>query len=179
MALLFVILAALAFTHFLYEGILAPSLRFELRLKLFALRDELRDLKLKLGDDLSDEVFRDLQNSINGAVMRLNQIDLGLLKTAREAFERDEKLRRRVERRIAMLEACPIEEVRIIRSRHFQLLDYALLINSGGWIPYLIPIVFGFIFADNAKTLVKTVFSLPENDLNRIVPPPPKILAPA
>lgn len=173
LSLFFIILAALAFTHLWYESILAPSLRFRLRFKLFALRDELRELKIKRSDDLCDEVFSDLQSSMNGALMRLNLIDLRLLKTAREAFERDEKLRKRVERRIAMMEACPLEDVRIITIKYFRILDRALAINSGGWVPYLIPVVFGFIFADKAKSLVKEVFSLSENDLNRIVPPPP------
>lgn len=172
MVIFFLILVILTFIHFFYEGILAPSLRYSLRLKLFALRDDLRDLKIDRQEELTDEVFCDLQDAINGAIMRVNQIDLSLLKAAHEAIEHDEKLRKRLQARIAMFEACPLEDVKVIRHRCFELLDQALAINSGGLFPYLIPIIIGFLFADKARSLVVSVFSLPENDLDRIVPPP-------
>ncbi len=170
--LLFITLIAFAFIYFVYEGILAPSLRAKLRLDLFALRDELRDLKIEHRAELSDEVFRELQTAINGAVTRLNQIDLRLLRNTRLAFQNDEKLRKRVARRIAILEACSVEEVRVIRDKYSDLLDNALIINTAGCIPYLVPVFFGFLFAESAKTLIQKAFSLSENDLNRIAPPP-------
>jgi len=171
MALLFIALAILTFIHFVYEGILAPSFRAKLRLDFFKLRDDLRDLKIARKNELSDEVFRDLQDGINGAVVRLNQIDFGLLKKAHDAFERDEKLQKSVARRNAMFDACAVGEVKEIRQRYFELLDRALMINSGGWFPYLVPIALALIFADTARNSIKNVFTLPENDLNRIAPP--------
>ena len=70
-----------------------------------------------------------------------------------------------------MFEACPIDEVRVIRDRYFDLIDKTIIINSIGWFPYLIPIILCVIFADHAKNAVKNAFTLPENDLNRIAPP--------
>jgi hypothetical protein len=163
-------LVVLTLTHFIYEAILAPSFRASLRLSLFALRDRLRNLKMEKGAKLSDEVFRDLQGSINFAATRLNQIDLHLLKNAREAFERDKKLRERVARRIAMFEACPMVELHQIRSDYFEVLDTALAVNTGGWVPYLIPIVIGLVLRDSAQGLVKKVFSLTETEIDKIAP---------
>jgi hypothetical protein len=170
-SLILTALVVLTLIHFIYEGILAPSFRATLRLNLFALRDRLRKLKMEKQDELSDEVFRELQDSINFAAVRLNQIDLRLLKNARDAFERDEKLRRRVERRIAMIEACPVAELHEIRREYFEVLDNALATNMGGWFPYLVPIIIGFILKDSAQNLVKKVFSLSDNDIDKIAPP--------
>lgn len=172
MSIFFLILVALAGFHFFYEGVIAPSLRFELRLKLFALRDEIRELKLKYGDELGDEVFRYLQSSINATIGRLSLIDLRLLIRAHEAFEHDEKLSARAERVERMLRECPIAEVQEIRTRQLQLVGYALAVNSGGWSPYLIPVVIGKLSARSAKAQVRRVFELPENDINKIVPDP-------
>ena len=161
---------AFALFHFIYESILAPSFRFKLRHRLFALRDELRGLKIDKGDELSNEVFEDLQGSINASVARLKLIDLRLLKKAHDAFERDEKLRKRAARRNAMFDACKVVEVQKLRSQYFELLDLALMVNSGGLIIYLIPPLLGLIFADYGKNQIKAIFSLPENDLVKLAP---------
>ena len=172
MAFLFIALVILTFIHFVYEGILAPSFRARLRHEFFKLRDDLRDLKLVHQNELNDELFRDLQEDINGAVVRLNQIDFGFLKKLNDAYERDQNLQNRAAKRNAMFDACPLDQVKQIRTRFFRLLDLALLINSGGWFPYLVPIALCLVFAGTAKSAVKKVFSLPESDLNRIAPPP-------
>lgn len=169
--------AAIALTHFVYEGILAPSFRASYRLKLFALRDRLRKLKMEERENLSDEVFFDLQSSINFAVGRLQQIDLHLVKNATDAFERDEKLREQVKQRVAMFEACPIPELHHIRLEYFNALDNVVLVNSGAWIPYLIPVVVGFALKTSVQSAIKNVFSLPDNEIAKIAPPDP-ILAP-
>jgi hypothetical protein len=170
MAIFFIALAALAVIHFIYEAILAPSLRFELRLKLFALRDEIRILKLQHPDSLSDEVFRDLQSSLNATISRLKLIDLRILKTAYDSFEHDEKLRKRAEQRDELINACPIPEVRAIRQRQIWLVGYALLINSGGWVPYLVPVLISLFCAGRVMVQIRAVFALPENEINKIVP---------
>jgi hypothetical protein len=176
--ILLLTLAALALTHFVYEGILAPSFRAAHRLKLFALRDRLRKLKWEQGNELSDEVFFDLQSSINFAVGRLPEINLHLIRNAKEAFERNEKLRKQVESRIAMFEACPIEELHRIRLEYFDALDNVVLINSGGWMPYLIPVVIGFVLKESVRSGIKNIFSLPDNEIEKIAPPSP-VLTPA
>jgi hypothetical protein len=170
MAIIFIVLVALAFIHFVLEAILAPWLRFELRLQLFALRDDLRKLKREYGNTLSDEVFRDLQSSINATIARLNRIDLRLLKIAHDAFEHDHKLREHAERREALLRDCPILEVQEIRQRHYNLIGFALAVNSCGWFPYFIPILIGAICAKGAIAQIRKVFALPENEINKLAP---------
>lgn len=172
MSTFFIALAALAAIHFIYESILAPSLRFELRLKLFALRDELRILKQKHAEAVSDEIFRDLQGSLNATISRLNLIDVTILKTAHERFENDEKLRRKSERFDQLISDCAVPEVETIRQKHLKLIGRALLINTGGWFVYLIPIFIAIFYAGRVMAQLKPVFALPENDINKIVPDP-------
>jgi hypothetical protein len=176
--ILLLIFAALALTHFVYDGILAPSFRASYRLKLFALRDRLRKLKWEQGDKLSDEVFFDLQSSINYSVGRLKQVDLRLIKNARMAFERDERLRKQVERSIAIFDACPIQELHRIRFEYLNVLDNVVMVNSGGWIPYLIPVAIGFALKESVQSAIKKTFSLPDKEIEKIAPPDP-VLTPA
>ncbi|HEV7398279.1 MAG TPA: hypothetical protein VGN86_17335 [Pyrinomonadaceae bacterium] len=171
LAVILILLAILTLIHFVYEGILAPSFRARLRLNLFSLRDKLRKLKMERREELSDEVFLDLQASINFAATRLSKVDLVLLMNARRAFEQDEHLRKRAEHRNALFEACPIEELHTIRHEYFDILDDALAINSGGWMPYLIPILVGLLLKESANGLIKKVFSLSDKDIDRIAPP--------
>ena len=66
------VLLALAVFHFVYESILAPSLRLSLRFRLFALRDEARQLKIECVDSLNDAHCVFLQASINRDFKRIS-----------------------------------------------------------------------------------------------------------
>jgi hypothetical protein len=170
MATFFLILTALALVNLLYERVLSPSFRFSLRLRLFALRDELRELKITHGGKIDNELFRTLQGSINATINRLASIDLRLLTEAHIAFEHDAELRKYAEDKEALLEACALEEVRRIREKHIKLMMLTLTVNSGGWVPYVIPVVLGLVFARSTTTLIRKTFALPEADLNKIAP---------
>lgn len=170
MAIFFIALVALAAYHFIYEAIIAPSLRFEMRLKLFALRDELRTLRLQHPESISDEIFQDLQSSLNATISRLGLIDLRMLITAHELFEHDEKLQKRAEQRDELIRSCPIPQVGAIRQRQLDLVGWALAINGGGWLPYLFPVIVSRFCESRVRAQVRNVFALPENDINKIVP---------
>jgi hypothetical protein len=167
------IFTLLALVYFIYEGIVAPSLRAVSRLQLFALRDRLRKLKMEHRSELSDEVFRDLQSSINFATAHVSQIDLRLIRNASKAFEHDAELREHVARRIAIFDACPIEELHLIREEYFEVLDWVLFVNSAGLIVYIIPIFLVFELKESVQNTVKKVFSLPDNEIDKITPQDP------
>ncbi len=75
MNIIFYILLALAIIHFIYEGIIAPSMRLHYRYRLFTLRDELRFLKATHKDELPDEVFILLQNILNNSITLLHRVN--------------------------------------------------------------------------------------------------------
>jgi hypothetical protein len=80
--LLIEILMILAVAHFIYNGIILPMIRFSLRVHLFKLRDQLRNLKIRYDVEISDEVFNLVQASINNTTKLLPQADPWILAMA-------------------------------------------------------------------------------------------------
>src|ERR1044071_2858454 len=129
----FILLMALTLFHFIYDGIIAPSLRFDLRFRLFTLRDELRAAKIKHREEIDEEAFCFLQNTINNTIKHINLASLKVYFSARHLTPDDEKFMERVDKLEEKIDSCPITTVKDIRDKHTWLIGYAFLINSGGW----------------------------------------------
>ena len=140
MATLIFIFFVLAGFHFIYDGIIAPNFRMQLRYKLFELRDRLIKLKIDNREELKDQVFDSLNHSINSAIHYLPHFSLFLVKVAHDEMGSSQVLRDEIEKKVALINSCKMDEVQEIS----QLRDFyfftGFLINSGGWLPVLIPI---------------------------------------
>lgn len=170
MSYLIIGLMLLAVIHFIYESILAPSLRLRMRFDLFALRDELRALKVDYGDSLDDKHFIYLQDSINAIIKMLPHIEISLVSHIKEEIEKDARLKARLIERQKILDDCDITELSIIRKKSIDLSIMALGVNSGMWSVYIVPIMaFGAIYKSIARR-VKAFISLSEPDLQQIAP---------
>jgi hypothetical protein len=154
--------------HFLYEMIVAPSLRLNLGFRLFALRDQLRRLKMTAADELDDRHFHGLQDSLNALVRTLDVFDLSLLVRLRNLAKQDAAFRARVEARASVLDGSDMPEFLEIRKRSIRIALEALAVNSGGWIVYLIPVLFAVSFYSRVKILVRAFASISGPDLCRI-----------
>src|ERR1035441_10315344 len=86
--LIFLFACVYALLHFIWEGILAPSLRHNIRLDLFALRDNLRRLKIN-NPELPNDAFNTVQDGLNGAIKHLSDIDIPLLVYCDSIVKRD------------------------------------------------------------------------------------------
>jgi hypothetical protein len=169
----------LAILHFVWEAILAPSFRLELRFKLFALRDEVRWLKIEHRDALDDKHFRYLHDSINIALHFLNRIDFVTIAASEREYARNPEFKKRVEARQILLDDCSIAEARSLRYRSCLIVGQAFLVNVGGWLIYLAPILvlmaIGTICV-SATGKVRSLFArriklwlaVPEPDLERL-----------
>jgi hypothetical protein len=133
-----IILAALAFAHFIYEGIIAPSLRMKLRNRMFDLRDKLRHLHIN-NDRCSRDAFDVAHTGINQYINRLHGVTIGLMVDFKEAY-RDSKFREEVERRKKILDACESPELKSICSEANQNIESALMINTVMLFLYVIPL---------------------------------------
>lgn len=133
-----IILAVLAFGHFIYEGIIAPSLRMKLRNDMFELRDELRHLHTN-NDRCTREAFDIAHAGINQYINRLHGVTIGLMLEFREAY-RDTNFREEVERRKKTLDACESPELKSICSRANSKIESAFLINTGMLFLYVVPL---------------------------------------
>lgn len=141
MAALLFILIILAVFHFLYESIFLPNHRLKLRYDLFTLRDELRDLKINLQGGINDKLFGIVDSSISNTIKYLPQINISLILKVEKIIETNEMVKKHVERRMEFVNTCDIPEVTKILARTSNIGLKALLLNTGGWFIYLIPIV--------------------------------------
>lgn len=138
----FIILVAF---HFIFEGIIAPNLRFEVRTKLFSLRDKLRMLKLAHPNELSDEVYFLLQENINKQLRNMSHINIVNVIQALRTVDHSEIEKRtdEIERLLNSSELA--KEVREIHESEISLFGFSFIANSGAWSLYLFPLVAVFI----------------------------------
>lgn len=171
MTILFFVFLALVVFHFVWEGIIAPSIRLEIRYKLFKLRDELRRLKIEQGNRFSDEIFDDLQKTINNEIGLLHRGNIGNLYRAYRKFGNDEGLVAEMTRLEKLIEECPLDEVRDVRNKSVGWGMLGFLVNSGGWFVYIVPPVLLAISYGTIRSFIKKLIVLPEKDIDRIIPP--------
>ncbi|MEO8516555.1 MAG: hypothetical protein ABI426_07420 [Flavobacterium sp.] len=150
MATLFFILVIAAIFHFIYESILLPMLRLELRYKLFGLRDQLRHLKSENTESISDNVFYLLEETICTTINRLPYLSISSRVDATREFETNPTFRKRVEDRVNLLRSCDNTEVKQITKGIADISFYTFILNAGGWIYILVPLlivvlIFAFI----------------------------------
>lgn len=143
---LIVLLFALALWHFVWDGIIVPSMLIRLRYQLFALRDRLRRLKIEQQDRLSDEIFHMLDGSINDLIDRLPHIDMIAAFKAEWRLREDPCAEDVIGARKAIVQQCGIAEVQDIENKCLALVQAAIGTNSGGWLPYLLPVA-GLVYA--------------------------------
>ena len=178
MALIFLIFSVYVLLHFIFESIVAPSVRFNLRLDLFQLRDKARALRI-MNPEIGDEAFNAVQDGLNGAIKYLYDIDVPLLIHCDRMVERDPQLKARVEKRRAIVMAVNSAELIEIFSQLRKKVESAAMINNGGWLLYLIPIAIGMVILKRVCTPIFSVLYLSSHELERIFPPKEIELAPA
>jgi hypothetical protein len=127
--------------HFIYESILAPSFRQELRSRLQGLLDELCIVGQKHPDHASQRCVGNLRGSLEGLLARLDRIGIVALLGIEREFRRNPRAREEVQARELSLDRCDIPEVRDIRARSVRIAIRAVAINNGGLILYTLPVV--------------------------------------
>ncbi len=161
-------LIIIVFYHFIYEGILAPSLRLKLRFDLFKIRDRLRNLKHEDSDVCSDEVFAYLQDSINNGLRMLHKTDLIRLVSIDAKIEKNPVLQKQIQRRREALCAVIDPDVQECMKDLNYVARTALLVNSGGWYIYLVPIALIWSAFDRIKEEVRELLAMPEAQFEKV-----------
>lgn len=168
MDILFLLMLAAALVHFIYEGIIAPSLRMRLRNEMFVLRDELRALKITDDDRCSDDVFAIAHNGINQYINRLHWLTISFMADFTKAH-RNPEFRKEVKRRRDLVSHSPCHEVQHIVLRGNKVLENAFFVNSAITFAYFVPIILVIELLASAKrklfarvhTKVSEVFATP------------------
>ncbi len=159
MIILFYILIILAIWHFVYEAILVPSIRWNLRNELFVLRDRLRNVvieKQKYDKNVFDLVHSGLNNYIN----RLHHLDFWFELKLREILKNNSKIRTEVEQNLQRIEESKNQEIKAVFEQTKGIFWRVFIANMGGLLFYWIPILLVVIFLRKiSRAIVRTILA--------------------
>lgn len=161
-------LAAGAILHFVYELIIAPSLRLELRLALVRLENEVRLLKIQ-NSGVVERQLGELQDSVNALTCMLFKFDLVTLHAISEEIDRDAALKRRVEARARILDDCVLPEVLALRRKQIRIATKALAVNSGPMMLWSVVPASLFVGYHTVFRKIKNSLTVPAPDLERFI----------
>jgi hypothetical protein len=136
------ILLGLALFHWAYESAIAPSWRLGIRYKLFALRDDLRNFASAKGVQLDHAAIEILEDAVNGVTLHMAEINFGFFYSFQLRYKADESFRNRIERRRQLIEGYQDPDFSAMRRRYAHIFREINVANSGGWMIYLIPVVY-------------------------------------
>ncbi|MCC4632650.1 hypothetical protein [Xanthomonas dyei] len=169
-ATLLILMGVLALGHFLYEGVVAPSLRDRLNDEMFELRDRLRRIKLAKGDACPQKAFDIAHNGINQYVHHLHWVTISFVVEFNRSHKR---FRNEVKERREVIANCGVPELHSVVDRGNQIVERALIVNSGAVIVVAIPIV---VFATLAFQLpmklyakAAEIFATPERQTEQVL----------
>lgn len=134
MATILFVLMLLSITHFVIESVIVPSARIELRYKLHAIRDNFRKLKFDNDVLINDATFQKLDYAFSKSIRMVPQINLKMLYNliiSRQLIESNDN---------DYFINLPVE-VKTLMLKNLEYVFKAFLVNSLGWIIYLMPII--------------------------------------
>ncbi len=165
MSYLFLALLLLALIHFVYESIVAPTFRIQLRHQLFELSEELKLLKQKHQKKEREKIFHYLHDAINNLSNTINRFEVVEVAQVIAKVEKDKELRERLEARVKALDACDVPEIKALWKKIAERAIKIVKVNSGGWFFYLVPIVLFIICLQKLHEAAKALVSLPASYL--------------
>jgi hypothetical protein len=154
------VITVVAVMQFVWYAIVAPSLRMRLRYDLFSQRDRLRMLRIQHEKDMPMPVYSILDQRVNSAISMLRYVELSTIFTFTRELARNQQLCDKIERRQAIIDNCPIRDVRDISDSVGKTISIALFVNSAGWLPWLAPIIGGMICWKTILNSVKQLLSV-------------------
>lgn len=154
-----------ALFHFVYESVVAPSLRTQLRFDLSSTQDELRSLKSSLGEKLDERYFEQVQATVNAFVSLLDRFDAATLIAFKMEKSRNRELRERCERSVQAIQDCTLQEARNLQRRIAWIAARTIAVNNGAWMVFVLPAALVLVCYRRLKNLIYGLLSLPEKEL--------------
>ncbi|WP_156350172.1 MULTISPECIES: hypothetical protein [Achromobacter] len=164
-------MGVLAVYHYVLQSAIIPSLRSHLRYQAFALRDELRELKVRYGTELPDQVFHSLQDSVNFIIADMWRITVFNLIAARRALDSHPEVERRVQDKLDSLDSCKLDAVIQLRKRMTRLSIKAAAIDAAGWWIYILPVIWAVACVSRFKKLMRLVLAAPKGLRDEVIFP--------
>ena len=165
----------MALWHFVYDGIISPTLRFHLKNDLFALRDETRRLLAK--DDLNSldkEIVVCINDSISLFINRLSYLRPSLVYRVNKEIERDRQLQEEVGGRLKSIQNTTNGQLHKVFKDMCTIITKATLYNSGALaIPLMlliIPTIGVLITASTFNKIALELILTPKGKIKRFIP---------
>lgn len=169
MATFILILFGLAIVHFVYESVVAPTIRLRLRFRLFELRDELRQLKIDDPDRVPDEVFLMVQDNLNTAITLVPRTDFVLLRAFYGAMKDDASFRIKVDERLARLDRCVSGDLQAIRRKAADVFVCAFATNTALLLVLAVPFWLLVLPWSLVSRVVDNLLSMPADRVEDVV----------
>jgi len=170
MKILLTLLLIVAVWHFVYECIIAPSIRLNLRNRLFALRDELRQAKIDGISKEDEKAFWFIHKGINTFLNRLPSLTIDVMFELDAEYERDESVKRSLDEKIATVEKCKDFRIRKVFDEANKILDNAIITNAGGWFIYVIPVAIVFLTMGKLSKFTAELIVSPTKNVDQFIP---------
>ena len=168
MTYVILLLLALAFWHWIYESVLAPSFRQVMKLELRALQAELASLEGRSLDPRCRGAFQALSDSLGTLGLFMSRLDVVTLAAVEVEIRRNPGLRELAESRAALFQSCDVKVLRDLRNRSLRLAARAVAVNSGAWCVFVVPLVLARTGMRGARRLVAAALVLSRSDLGRL-----------
>lgn len=165
---IFYFLAGSVLWHLIWESAVAPSLRVALRYKLFALRDRIRWQHAQSPETCPEDVYRIIEAALNNSVRLVAVTDISFIARFNKALGADKDLKDRIKKRRQIVEECKDVEVQEIRKLMEGFSKEAILINNGGWLVYVVPVVISIIFCEQASRKIKSFLFVKEHEMDKL-----------
>jgi hypothetical protein len=166
MSYLIVALLAIALWHWIYESLVAPSLRQSLRRELEQLQQDLREAQR---DSLCLEELQMLEESVRALDLLLEKFDAVTVGVVAAEMRRDPALRERAEARGRILDGSGSPIVRRVRRRTLEVAARAVTVNSGGWCIFVVPLALVRVGMLRLGRVIAASVSLSSGELRGIV----------
>lgn len=157
-------LILLSLWHLIWESILAPSFRLEERLELFCLRDEVRTSMIKDNTE-NEESLELLQETINNAIRVMPSFTVSDFCRFKKAFASDEELQKRIAPLIKMVFGASNQNIRRMANQISNSTRRALVINSGGWLIFVVPIALIIVMWSQVKRTCQNLLAASSSDM--------------
>ena len=169
MVIALIILLVLEVVSFVYYGTILPSIRWHLRLSVFALRDKLRSLAVDKREELDENAYMYLQQGMNTVLNFLYDVDLRTFVAAHLEISKNPSLRTVIEERCDVIESCKIQEYIEIKKGLSRIFSYAFLANSAGFFLWAVPLFFTINKVKVwYKTFLANIICAPERETDRL-----------
>jgi len=158
MAIFIILLFLACGLLFVWEAIIAPSIRLQLRFQMFAERDRLRALHAAVNSGVDSEVFDYAHQYVNAGINCIHIGNVFLLVKAQMEFRRNKALQEQMDAIVRLFDRSNNAELRSIRNRVLKIGIWAVLVNSTVVIIIAIPFITIIPIAVRAQRAVANFF---------------------